>query len=129
MAIWKQKESWSSAITVDFEQEISHKVMLNLLYMMFKDGQTYYKNLALRTPPDVWSIFGHFSVLCMKGVKPWGNKEHVKKLQRKVKTRKLRPWKNTEVLWYLLSKCLKEKIKGNNVGSLFNVYNKGTRLL
>ena len=36
---------------------------------MLKNGQTYFKNLTVFTPQDSYSIFGHFSTLCMKGLK------------------------------------------------------------
>ena len=35
---------------------------------MLKNGQTYFKNLAVSTPQDFKSMFGHFSILCMKGL-------------------------------------------------------------
>ena len=35
---------------------------------MVKNGQTYYKNLAVFTPQDFYSMFGHFSTLFMKGL-------------------------------------------------------------
>ena len=35
---------------------------------MLKNGQTYFKNLAVFTPQDFKSMFGHFSTLCNKGL-------------------------------------------------------------
>ena len=35
-------------------------------YKMWKNGQTYFKNLAL-TPQDFLNIFGYFSISYMKG--------------------------------------------------------------
>ena len=36
---------------------------------MLKNGQRYYKNLAVFAPPDFKSIFDHFLVLHTKGLK------------------------------------------------------------
>ena len=36
---------------------------------MLKNSPTYFKNLALRTPQDFKTIFGHFLTLCMKELK------------------------------------------------------------
>ena len=36
---------------------------------MLKNCQTYIKNLAVFTPQDFYSLFGHFSALWMKGSK------------------------------------------------------------
>ena len=33
---------------------------------MLKNSQTYFENLAVFTPQDFQSMFGHFSTLCMK---------------------------------------------------------------
>ena len=33
---------------------------------MFKNGQTYFKNLPVFTKQDFQSLFGHFSTLCIK---------------------------------------------------------------
>ena len=41
---------------------------------MLKNGQTYIKNIAVFTPQDFKSMFGHFSTLCNKGLRQieWG---------------------------------------------------------
>ena len=39
---------------------------LSLSYMIWKNGQTYFKNLAVFTPQNLLSMFGHFSKLCMR---------------------------------------------------------------
>ena len=44
---------------------------LNLPYIMLKNGQTYFKNLAVSTPQDFKNMFGHFLTLCMKGLNDW----------------------------------------------------------
>ena len=36
---------------------------------MLKNGQTYFKNLAVFTPQDFKSLFGYFSTLWNKGLK------------------------------------------------------------
>ena len=36
---------------------------------MLKNGQTYFKNLAVWTPQDFESMFGHFSTLWNEGLK------------------------------------------------------------
>ena len=48
---------------------LSWLVNLNLSCIVFQDGQTYFKNLAVSRPQDFKSIFGHFSTFCMKGLK------------------------------------------------------------
>ena len=35
---------------------------------MLNNGQTYFRNLAVFTPQDFQSMFGHFTTLCMKGL-------------------------------------------------------------
>ena len=49
---------------------VTYKVFFNLtLYcIMLKNGQTYFKNLAVFTPHNFKSMFGHFSTLCNKGL-------------------------------------------------------------
>ena len=42
---------------------------LTMSWMLLKNSQTYFKNLAEWAPQDFKSIFGHFSKLCMKGLK------------------------------------------------------------
>ena len=39
---------------------------LSLSYMIWKNGQTYFKNLVVFTPQNLLSMFGHFSKLCMR---------------------------------------------------------------
>ena len=39
---------------------------------MLKNGQTYVRNLVLWTTQDFFSIFVHFSTLCLKGLKSKG---------------------------------------------------------
>ena len=39
---------------------------LIILWIMLKNGQTYFKNLALFTPQDFLIMFGHFWTLRMK---------------------------------------------------------------
>ena len=39
---------------------------LSLSYMIWKNGQTYFKNLAVFTPQNLLSMFGHFSKFCMR---------------------------------------------------------------
>ena len=45
---------------------------------MLKNNQTYFKNLAVFTPQDFESMFGHFSTLVNKGLSAnptkWSNK-------------------------------------------------------
>ena len=36
--------------------------------MMLEIGQTYFTNLAVFTPQDFLSMFGHFTTLYMKGL-------------------------------------------------------------
>ena len=36
---------------------------------MLKNGQTYFKNLAVWTPQDFLNMFNHYSTLCMKEIK------------------------------------------------------------
>ena len=36
---------------------------------IMKDGQTYFENNAVWTPQDFESVFGHFSLLLMKGLR------------------------------------------------------------
>ena len=43
--------------------------ILNPYFIMLKNGQTYFKNLAVSTPQDSWSMFGYFSILSNKGLK------------------------------------------------------------
>ena len=38
---------------------------LTIICIMFKNGQRYFKNLAIGTPQDLESIFDHFSTLCI----------------------------------------------------------------
>ena len=38
-------------------------VALTLSFIMLKNGQTYFKNLAVFTPQDFKIMFGHFSTL------------------------------------------------------------------
>ena len=47
--------------------EIMLRIYLTLYCIMLKNGQTYFKNLAVFTPQDFKSMFGHFSILCNKG--------------------------------------------------------------
>ena len=44
------------------------KTTLALIFscISLKNGKTYFKNLAVFTPHDFQSIFGHFSTLCMR---------------------------------------------------------------
>ena len=35
---------------------------------MLQNGQTCFKNLAVFTPQDYQSMFGHFTTLCMQGL-------------------------------------------------------------
>ena len=44
------------------------EIIWTLSYIMLKNGQTYFKNLAVFTPQDFQSMFGHFSTLGMKGL-------------------------------------------------------------
>ena len=43
--------------------------MLTLPCIMLKNGQTYFKNLAVFKTKDFKNMFGHFSTLCIKGLK------------------------------------------------------------
>ena len=43
---------------------------LTLSWIILKIGQTYFKNLAVFTPQDLWSMFSQFSTFSMKGLKP-----------------------------------------------------------
>ena len=36
---------------------------------MLKNGQMYFKILAVFIPQDIYRMFGHFSTLCMKELK------------------------------------------------------------
>ena len=38
-------------------------ILLTLYFIMLKNGQTYFKNIAVFTPQDFESMFGHFSTL------------------------------------------------------------------
>ena len=40
--------------------------MLLFSCLMLENGQTYFKNLAVFTQQNCWSMFGHFSVLYTK---------------------------------------------------------------
>ena len=42
---------------------------ITLLYIIMKNGQTYFRNLAVFTPQDFYSMFDRFSTLCIKGLK------------------------------------------------------------
>ena len=42
---------------------------LTLSRIMLKNGQTYFKNLAVFTAQDFQSMFDHFSASCMKGLR------------------------------------------------------------
>ena len=41
---------------------------------MLKNGQTYFKNLAVLAPQDFESMFGHFSTLWNKGLMSFSTK-------------------------------------------------------
>ena len=47
---------------------MKEQLTLTLYCIMLKNGQTYFKNLAVFTPQDFYSMFGHFSTLCNKGL-------------------------------------------------------------
>ena len=42
--------------------------LLTIYFVVLKNGQTYFKNLAVWTPQDFQSMFGHFSTLWNKGL-------------------------------------------------------------
>ena len=64
--VWKALLQSASGIT---KCDSYYKVRRNtLLSIMLWDGQTCFKNLAVWTPQDLESIFGHFTTLCMKGL-------------------------------------------------------------
>ena len=42
-------------------------------YFAYNNGRIYFKNLAVLTPQDFKSMFGHFTTLCMKEFKGDGN--------------------------------------------------------
>ena len=41
-------------------------VALTLSYIILKNGQIHFLDLAMLTPQNFKSMFGHFSTLCMK---------------------------------------------------------------
>ena len=57
-----------------FEQQ--YYLVLALYCIMLKNGQTYFKNLAVFTPQDFSSMLGHFSTLCNKGLSNTNNVLH-----------------------------------------------------
>ena len=55
--------------------------VVTLLCIMLKNGQTYFKNLAMSTAEDLKSTFSHFSTLCMED--EVGNGKPTSVLQKK----------------------------------------------
>ena len=53
------------------------KVFLILSCMILKIDEVYFKNLAMFILQDVLSTFGHFLILCMKGLKLTALKEKI----------------------------------------------------
>ena len=47
---------------------LSYYPLYNFLCIFLRNGQTYLKNLAVFTPQNFLSLFGHFSIYCMKGL-------------------------------------------------------------
>ena len=47
---------------------LSYCSLYNFLCILLKNAQTYLKNLAVFTPQNFLSLFGHFSIYCMKGL-------------------------------------------------------------
>ena len=43
-------------------------IPLTLSCIILQNGQTFFKNLAVWTPQDFWSMFGHFTTLCVEGL-------------------------------------------------------------
>ena len=51
-------------------QSKAHNIEISLIlsFKTLKNGQTYFKDLAVRASEDFKNMFGHFSTLCMKGL-------------------------------------------------------------
>ena len=50
---------------------VNDSVLHALSYIMLKNVQTHFKNLAVFSSQDLRSTFGHFSTLCMKESRIW----------------------------------------------------------
>ena len=51
-------------------QSKAHNIEISLIvsFKILKNGQTCFKDLAVRASEDFKNMFGHFSTLCMKGL-------------------------------------------------------------